>query len=219
MQGRKRLLMLLLPAFLVGIIAYMYFQAATGTTPIVVAKTTINAGLNIRDDMLTTMQVPNTAMPQGALTDPTDVVGKSSIVTRAAGDIIFADILSSQEPALKDGEVFAAVPLPEALSGMIGEGSNIDVIQLTTGVQTDAPLPAAPAPESGQPEDKPVEAQQTETEAVLSQVVQNLPVYSVISSGDETAQTAKYAIVKTDKATAVKVSNIIAGDFSVIISK
>jgi hypothetical protein len=49
--------------------------------------------------------------------------------------------------------------------------------------------------------------------------VQNLPVYSVISSGDETAQTAKYAIVKTDKATAVKVSNIIAGDFSVIISK
>jgi Flp pilus assembly protein CpaB len=217
MQGRKRLLMLLLPAFLVGIIAYMYFQAATGTTPIVVAKTTINAGLKITDDMLTTMQVPNTAVPQGALTDPTDAAGKSSIVTRTAGDIIFADILSSQEPALKDGEVFAAVPLPEALSGMIGEGSNIDVIQLTTGVQTDAPLPAAPAPESGQPGGEPTEDQQTE--AVLSQVVQNLPVYSVISSGDETAQTAKYAIVKTDKATAVKVSNIIAGDFSVIISK
>jgi Flp pilus assembly protein CpaB len=208
--------MLLLPAFLVGIIAYMYFDAATGTTPIVVAKTAINAGLKIEPDMLGTMQVPNTAVPQGALTDPADVEGKSSIVTRAPGDIIFSDILSDQEPALKDGEVFAAVPLPEALSGMVGEGSNIDVIQLTTGVST-APEPVpepTPAAETPAPESEPAQS-----DVLQSQVVQNLPVYSVISSGDETTETAKYAIVKTDKETAVRVSNMIAGDFAVIISK
>ncbi|AEE97575.1 SAF domain protein [Mahella australiensis 50-1 BON] len=211
MKGSKRLLMLLLPALIVGAIVYVYFTSTTGTTGILTAKTTINAGMKIEETMLDTMQVPNTAIPSGAMTDVNDVIGKTAAVTRAPGDIIFRDALSEQEPVLKENETFIAVELPESLSAMIGEGNQINLVCLGNTAAAQQPITETqPTDQTAAPAEQPQEN---------TNVIENLPVYSVITTTDSTGSNIKYAIIKTDKDTAVKAVNITAGEYAIVISK
>lgn len=213
-MSKKRILLMILPAILVGALVFSLFNKTTGTTKIVVAKTTINAGMVITEDMLTTMEVPNTAIPKDALTNPENAVGKSVLYTRAPGDIILRSALSEREnPVLKEGEAFVAIELPEALASFVSEGSLLTVVEhlSVTGLSSNSLTTVSAENETAKP-DGTVQAQTT------PQSIENLPVYSIIDLSND-MQARKYAIVKTDKETAKKLVNILARDHSVIITQ
>jgi hypothetical protein len=47
--SKKKVLLMILPAILVGALVFSLYNKTTGTTKIVVAKTTINAGMVITE--------------------------------------------------------------------------------------------------------------------------------------------------------------------------
>jgi hypothetical protein len=218
MKGSKRLLLLLLPALLVGAIVYVLYNQSTGTTEVVVAKETINAGMKVTGDMLTTTQVPNTAIPKDVFTDTDNIIGKSVIFTRAPGDFIFRNILSDKEPTLEEGEAFVAVELPNALADMVGEGTLLTVVEhlSDTGNIMSPESTAVELEEDENSEDKTSEPPVAPN---TPQVIENLPVYTVVEFDDATGNFFKYAIVKTKKETATRLVNLTAKDHSVIITK
>jgi len=212
--SKKRILLMILPAIIVGALVFSLFNQTTGTTEIVTAKNTINAGMVITEDMLTTMEVPNTAVPKDALTNPENAVGKSVLYTRAPGDIILRSALSEREnPVLKEGEAFVAVELPEALSGLVSEGSLLTVVEHLSAAEMSGSIQTPIVAE----EDEPKTSSFTQI-TIKPRSVENLPVYSIIDLSND-MHSGKYAIVKTDKETAKVLVNILARDHSVIITQ
>lgn len=213
-MSKKKILLMILPAILVGALVFSFYNQTTGTTKIVVAKDIINASMVITEDMLTTMEVPNTAIPQDALTNPENAVGKSVLYTRAPGDIILRSALSEREnPVLKEGEAFVAIELPEALAGFASEGSLLTVVEHLSASEMGSYFQSMATVEGQTAETtEPAQAKST------FRSIENLPVYSIIDLSDDT-QVKKYAIVKTDKETAKKLVNILARDHSVIITQ
>jgi len=210
-MGKKKILLMVLPAILVGALVFSFYNQTTGTTKIVVAKDIINAGMVITEDMLTTMEVPNTAIPQDALTNPENAVGKSVLYTRAPGDIILRSTLSEREkPVLKEGEAFVAVELPEALAGFTSEGSLLTVVEHLSVSEMIGSFQSIASTEN--------QGEETAQTQAIPRSIENLPVYSIIESNNDT-QVKRYAIVKTDKETAKKLVNILARDHSVIITQ
>ena len=213
-MSKKKILLMILPAVLVGALVFSLYNKTTGTTKIVVAKDIINAGMVITEDMLTTMEVPNTAIPKDALTNPENAVGKSVLYTRAPGDIILRSALSEREnPVLKEGEAFVAIELPEALAGFVSEGSLLTVVEHLSATEMSGNVQTTVSAEG-----QTVEASGTVQAQATPQSVENLPVYSIIDLSNDT-QTRKYAIVKTDKETAKRLVNVLARDHSVIITQ
>lgn len=82
------------------------------TVPVVVAKTSIPARSIITADQLEVRSYPAALVPQGAIGNPSDLVGKAARVSLTPGE----QVLDSKVVALKPGE------RPEALSAVIPEG-------------------------------------------------------------------------------------------------
>ena len=211
---KKRLLLMILPAIVVGALVFTLYNQSTGTTRIVAAKDTINAGTVIKEDMLTMMEVPNTAVPNGALTNKENVIGKSVLYTRSPGDIIFRDTLTDvEDPVLNEGEAFVAIELPNAISDMVSEGTQLTVIKHLLETEISGTVDA-----SVTFEEETAEASASVKAKADIKSVDNLPVYSIVQAEGEISA-IKYAIVKTDLETAKKLVNITAGEHSVVITR
>lgn len=87
-------------------------DSAGATVPVVVAKGTVPARSIIRADQLEVRSYPAALVPQGAVSDPADLVGKAARVSLQPGE----QFLDSKVVDLKPGE------RPEALSAVIPEG-------------------------------------------------------------------------------------------------
>jgi Flp pilus assembly protein CpaB len=124
---------------------------------VVAASRRILAGSVIRPEDLQVLSLHPDAVPEGALRDPAEAVGKRALAERLPGDILVREALGeAQVFRLEKGEVAVAVSVDRVtgLSGLLRPGDRVSVI----GVIPSASLPSAapsPLPGAAGPEPEP----------------------------------------------------------------
>jgi Flp pilus assembly protein CpaB len=124
---------------------------------VVAASRRILAGSVIRPEDLQVLSLHPDAVPEGALRDPSEAVGKRALAERLPGDILVREALGeAQVFRLEKGEVAVAVSVDRVtgLSGLLRPGDRVSVI----GVIPSASLPSAapsPLPGAAGPEPEP----------------------------------------------------------------
>ena len=121
------------------------------TAKVVRLKNDVSQGAAISDSDLEAVDLNTSAVPSGALTDPTQIIGKYAVSNLYAGDFLFVYKLSDNADsaadifASLDGEKLAvSVPVANFAAGLSGKLQNGDIISLIfTDRDTDeAVLPA-----------------------------------------------------------------------------
>lgn len=120
----------LIPAVIIGIAAQLFFSQTTATVPVTVAKEPISAGEIVREEMLTIIQIPKTALPANAVQDPKEIVGKRITVSRLQNDIIFTDLFKEEQKVLGPDEVLMSVPVHDSIAGFVKEGGKVTIVGL-----------------------------------------------------------------------------------------
>jgi Flp pilus assembly protein CpaB len=124
---------------------------------VVAASRRILAGSVIQPEDLQVLSLHPDAVPEGALRDPAEAVGKRALAERLPGDILVREALGeAQVFRLEKGEVAVAVSVDRVtgLSGLLRPGDRVSVI----GVIPSASLPSAapsPLPGAAGPEPEP----------------------------------------------------------------
>jgi Flp pilus assembly protein CpaB len=124
---------------------------------VVAASRRILAGSVIQPEDLQVLSLHPDAVPEGALRDPSEAVGKRALAERLPGDILVREALGeAQVFRLEKGEVAVAVSVDRVtgLSGLLRPGDRVSVI----GVIPSASLPSAapsPLPGAAGPEPEP----------------------------------------------------------------
>jgi Flp pilus assembly protein CpaB len=124
---------------------------------VVAASRRILAGSVIRPEDLQVLSLHPDAVPEGALRDPAEAIGKRALAERLPGDILVREALGeAQVFRLEKGEVAVAVSVDRVtgLSGLLRPGDRVSVI----GVIPSASLPSAapsPLPGAAGPEPEP----------------------------------------------------------------
>ena len=113
----KKLLPILiaLPVFLLSLI----FLRPEATAPVVVAATDLLEGHTLVASDVTVNQVPKSQAPQGAFSQPSEVIGKTLRVFRSEGDVIHPSHLGGEVITLAPDERAVAIHVTDA-AGLAG---------------------------------------------------------------------------------------------------
>lgn len=102
---------------------------APPTLPVVRATTDLRTAATVRTSDITVSSIAEDALPRGALTDPTAVVGRRLIGPVAEGQVLTALDLSNRSLAIVPGHVIAPLRLADPeVATLLQPGALIDVI-------------------------------------------------------------------------------------------
>jgi pilus assembly protein CpaB len=145
-MARIRIFMVLVLALTAGgalsYATYNYVQSAPARTvsmptqPVLVAATDLSIGAELTRDDIRTIEWPASAVPQGALSDPKDVIGRGLIMPLIQNEPILPMKLASQEagaglpPAIPPGLRAVSVRVNEVIgvAGYVTPGTRVDVL-------------------------------------------------------------------------------------------
>jgi pilus assembly protein CpaB len=152
--------------------------SASDTSKVVVARSDIATHAVLTADMLTLQTYPTTLVPTGAVTNPADAVGQTTLSAIPAGAAVVRSLLvaangrSGASVTLEKGTVLVAFPTadPLTLAGLVRPGDRIDVLATVTSGTGEL-------------------SRKTQT------TVQNLEVVDVLTSGREGQKTAALTFV------------------------
>jgi len=123
----KKLLPILIaiPVFLVALV----FMQPETTVPVVVAAVDLPEGTTLVRTDVQVSQVPKSQFPQGAFSDPAQVIGQTLRVFRSAGDVIYPNHLGGEVIILAPDERAVAIHVTDAagLAGLIRPGDTVGV--------------------------------------------------------------------------------------------
>ena len=114
-----------IPVFLLALL----FMRPEATTPVVVAAMDLPEGHTLAATDVTVSQVPQSQAPQGAFSDPAQLVGQTLRVFRGAGDVINPSHLGGEVIILAPNERAVAIHVTDAagLAGLIRPGDTVGV--------------------------------------------------------------------------------------------
>lgn len=114
-----------IPVFLLALL----FMRPEATTPVVVAAMDLPEGHTLAATDVTVSQVPKSQAPQGAISDPAQLVGQTLRVYRGAGDVINPSHLGGEVIILAPDERAVAIHVTDAagLAGLIRPGDTVGV--------------------------------------------------------------------------------------------
>jgi pilus assembly protein CpaB len=120
-----------IPVFLLALL----FMRPEATTPIVVATMDLSEGHTLAAADVTVSQVPKSQAPEGAFSDPSQVVGQTLRVFRGAGDVINPSHLGGEVIILASDERAVAIHVTDAvgLAGLIRPGDTVGVTAVMEG--------------------------------------------------------------------------------------
>lgn len=122
----------LLAALLAGLAAYLVLTELTDrgdTTRVVVAARTIDGGRTIGARDLTTLELPRAAVPEGAITDAGEALGRAVLLQVPARAALTASALAGSESLVAPGRVALPLTLAESAPvALVGPGDRIDVL-------------------------------------------------------------------------------------------
>src|SRR5690349_13197973 len=143
---RIRILMVLVIAILAGgglaAGTYRYLQnvpvkeVTVPTKPVVVAGSDLSLGSELRRDDLTIVKWPASAVPEGAFSDVSQIVGRGLIVSVVRNEVILPAKLASKEagsglpPIIPPGKRAVSVKVNEVIgvAGYVLPGTHVDVV-------------------------------------------------------------------------------------------
>jgi pilus assembly protein CpaB len=128
---------------------YNYVQNAPARTvsiptrPVLVAATDLNIGAELTRDDIRTIEWPANAVPQGALSDPKDVIGRGLVLPMIQNEPILPMKLASKEagaglpPAIPQGLRAVSVRVNEVIgvAGYVTPGTRVDVVATVNPTQ------------------------------------------------------------------------------------
>ncbi len=128
---------------------YNYVQNAPARTvsiptrPVLVAATDLNIGAELTRDDIRTIEWPANAVPQGALSDPKDVIGRGLVMPMIQNEPILPMKLASKEagaglpPAIPQGLRAVSVRVNEVIgvAGYVTPGTRVDVVATVNPTQ------------------------------------------------------------------------------------
>jgi pilus assembly protein CpaB len=111
-------------------------QANVATQPVVVAAADLQLGAELKKDDLTVIQFPQGQAPDGAFSNPGDVIGRGLIVPVVKNELILNAKLASKEagsglpPVIPEGMRAVSVRVNEVVgvAGYVLPGTRVDVI-------------------------------------------------------------------------------------------
>jgi pilus assembly protein CpaB len=114
-----------IPVFLLALL----FMRPEATTPVVVAAMDLPEGHTLAATDVTVSQVPKSQAPQGAFSDPAQLVGQTLRIFRGAGDVINPSHLGGEVIILAPDERAVAIHVTDAagLAGLIRPGDTVGV--------------------------------------------------------------------------------------------
>lgn len=114
-----------IPVFLLALL----FMRPEATTPVVVAAMDLPEGHTLAAADVTVSQVPQSQAPQGAFSDPAQLVGQTLRVYRGAGDVINPSHLGGEVIILAPDERAVAIHVTDAagLAGLIRPSDTVGV--------------------------------------------------------------------------------------------
>ena len=145
-MARMRVFIVFALAITVGSVfafaTYNYVQTAAGrtvkmeTTPVVVAASSLDIGAEIDRDDIHVVDWPSSALPEGAFTNPDDVIGRGVIMPIVANEPILPLKLASKDagsglpPAIPPGFRAVSVRVNEVIgvAGYVLPGTHVDVL-------------------------------------------------------------------------------------------
>ena len=106
------------------------------TRKVVVAKTNLSLGRQLRADDVTTVDWPTAAVPEGAFEDPAAIVDRGLIVSVVKNELILPAKLASKEagaglpPMIPQGKRALSVRVNEVIgvAGYVLPGTHVDVV-------------------------------------------------------------------------------------------
>ena len=122
---------LALVAFLVMFafgIVFVGRSQPTGTVPVVVAKTGIDARTPITADMLTLSSIPASAVPPNSFLHIADVSGKAAVVDIYKGEPISANLVATNDDLINASQPSSYLPIPEGYVGVALPASELQTV-------------------------------------------------------------------------------------------
>ncbi len=118
-------ILIAIPVFLLALL----FMRPEATVPVAAAAYDLPEGHTLAAADITVSQVPKSQAPQGAFSDPAQVVGQTLRVFRGAGDLIFPSHLGGEVIILASDERAVALHVTDAagLAGLIRPGDTVGV--------------------------------------------------------------------------------------------
>lgn len=102
------------------------------TAPVVVAAHAVAAGTALTSTDLRLVRMPVAVVPEGAATDPGDVVDASTAVPLTAGTPVLPGLLADDDVLGPPGTVVATVRFADpAVAGLLSPGMRVDVLSAT----------------------------------------------------------------------------------------
>ncbi|WP_082574235.1 Flp pilus assembly protein CpaB [Cellulomonas sp. Root137] len=102
------------------------------TSAVVVAAREIPAGTTLTSADVRVSRFPRSVAPDGAVTDPADVVGSAAAVPLATGVPVLPGLLADDEVRGPPGTVVATVRFADpAVAGLLSPGVRVDVLAAT----------------------------------------------------------------------------------------
>jgi pilus assembly protein CpaB len=131
---------------------YNYMQNApvrtvsVPTQPVVIAAADLQLGTELKADDLKVVQWPATEVPEGAIGNPQDVVGRGLVVSVVKSEPILPSKLASKEagaglpPVIPPGMRAVSVRVNEVIgvAGYVLPGTHVDVVATATPTQSQA---------------------------------------------------------------------------------
>lgn len=125
---KKSIKIAAIAAILFAVVVYVFMQQQTVTRAVVVAMTGMPVGTVVTSDMVRTELLPVTTLMGGGLaSDVGDVVGKTVVVERVAGDVIPVTALGVARQAPREGNGFVTVAVPVGGDPGAGVGDTVSV--------------------------------------------------------------------------------------------
>lgn len=124
---RKLAVVAAIAAILTGISAAT--PPAVPTTTVLVARTALVGGVQLGAADLESRAVPNTVVPDQAVTDPRAVFGATLVAPLSAGSIVTTLSVLADRAIIQPGQVIAPVRISDAsVVGLLRVGDRIDVV-------------------------------------------------------------------------------------------
>lgn len=129
LRRRRRLLAFLAVAVLTVALLPAVLPPSTRGADVLVADVAIPAGTVLEAEHLRTVHVSGQLLPEGAVSAADQVQGRTARVDITPGTPLLPDLLTSEDgPAVPEGTVLMALPVPDSLHAHLRPGTGIELI-------------------------------------------------------------------------------------------
>jgi len=133
---RKPLIIAIIAAIIFALAIFFLVEGREATRPVVIAAQDMPFGTVVDDDMLRVISVPvGAAVGVDTISTVSDIIGKTVVISRAAGDLIPLESLGSERiaPSADNGFITMTVSVQEAAALMAGDSVAFSVFDHGSG--------------------------------------------------------------------------------------